>query len=69
MLVASKIGVDFNCIGFYLAVEEMQGVIVRYAYDNTQVGMLKYCFATDDNGYCYFRGLGGWILIDTNMCN
>ena len=32
-------------------------------------GMLKYFFATVDNGYCYFGGLGGWILIDTKMCH
>ena len=59
MLVASNIGVDFNCIGFYLAVEEMHGVIFRYAYDISQVGMLTYCFAVVDDGYCYYRGLCG----------
>ena len=59
MLVASNIGVDFNCIGFYLVVEEMHGVICRYAYDIIQVGMLKYVFAVVDDGYCYYRGLCG----------
>ena len=59
MLVASKIEMDCNCMGFYLVLQEMK----------SQFGMLDYCFAVFDGGYCHRDGFGRWILIATKLCH
>ena len=68
MLDNSNILVDCNCIGFYLVVEDMKGVIGWYAYAFSQVGMLKHFFAVVNGGYRHNTGLGGQGLIETNIC-
>ena len=60
---------ECNCIEFYLSVEEMKGVIVRNAYDFSQVGMLKFNSALVDGGYRHHASLCGWGLISTKMCH
>ena len=52
----------------YLVVEEMEVIIGQDAYDISQVGMIEYCLAVVDGGYCHHASLGGWILIATNLC-
>ena len=58
MFAASNIGVYHNCIGFYLVVKDMYGVIGWDACDFSQVEMLEYCFVVVDSGYCHPSRLG-----------
>ena len=67
MLSASNIGVDCNCIGFYLVVEDTKVVIGWDTYDLSQVGIIGCCFTVVDGGYCHCAGSGGWILIATKL--